>query len=985
MRFEWMPASLAAQGVILIGTLMAPALMPSRAATQPVIAEFPLPAGGSPFGITAGPDGNLWFTEQNGNRIGRITPAGVITEFPVLTPGSFPRGITVGPDGNLWFAAASGSIGRVTPTGAITEFSVGGSPREITAGPDGNLWFTDQGGNSRIGRITPAGAITGVFPLAFGSQPDGITTGPDGNLWFTEQGGDRIGRITPAGVITEFSLPTVGSSPTGITVGPDGNLWFTEQNGNRIGRITPAGVITEFSLPTVGSSPTRITAGPDGNLWFTEQNGNRIGRITPAGVITEFPVPTAGSRPFGITAGPDGNLWFTEFTGDRIGRIPPGAGPPVPVIVILSAGPGGVPADGASQAPVISADGRFAVFASRAGNLVAGGAPAAVPQVYRVERQTGQVTRVSQTATGAPGDAASGDPVVSADGRYVVYPTLARNLVPGCNGVQQIVRTDMDTRTTVCVSQGPAGPGTTPSRQPTISGDGNLIAFVGADGLDPACANGVEQIHLRDVTAGITRCVSVDASGQAGTGPSFDPALSQDGTTLVFATQATNLLFGPGAAGATARSRGAGGRGLVEPLAQVVQKSTAVGANLTTLVSQGATGALGNGASREPALAADGTTVAFTSTATNLVPECGTGTAQVFVQAASGMTCASRDETGAPGDGPSSEPALSGDGLVVVWASLAQNLTRGVTGPGGLPQILRTNLGLQNAVVELLSQTGGAAGNGGSTKPSVDFAGQVTVFQTGATNLGSGDTNGQDDVLLVVVAFAPPGMPDRVRITSPGSGAAFPLATPTLLTLTWTARAGAARYALEFTGADRVFANPNGTGPDSINGFGGAGGVVLVTDPRLEVTLGPGFPAGLYQVRVIALTADLQVLGRFSDAVTLALGAVPPGNGRVTITQPLGGTVLMPGQRVTFLWGALPGVASYLFEFTGAGGQFGNPNGTGPDPGNTTGNGLIVSSTGFETTVPALAPGVYQVRVIGLTAAGAFVGTFSDAVSLTIP
>jgi len=213
-----------------------------------------------PAGITAGPDGNLWFTEWNGNRVGRITPSGTVTEFrgaiaphaPRYTPAPVPwRGITAGPDGNLWFTEpAAGRIGRITPTGTVTEFSAGISagsgPWDITAGPDGNLWFTELDG--RIGRITPTGTITEFRSgISAGSSLRMITAGPDGNLWFTEWDGNRIGRITPTGAVTEFSAGiSAGSAPEGITAGPDGNLWFTEWFGGRIGRITPAGVISEY-------------------------------------------------------------------------------------------------------------------------------------------------------------------------------------------------------------------------------------------------------------------------------------------------------------------------------------------------------------------------------------------------------------------------------------------------------------------------------------------------------------------------------------------------------------------------------------------------------------------------------------------------------------------------------------------------------------------------------------------------------------------
>src|SRR5438128_2358664 len=79
------------------------------------ITEFPVPTSSShPAGITAGPDGNLWFTESNANQIGRITTSGGFTEFPLPTTcgssfGCEPIGITAGPDGNLWFTEGGGN------------------------------------------------------------------------------------------------------------------------------------------------------------------------------------------------------------------------------------------------------------------------------------------------------------------------------------------------------------------------------------------------------------------------------------------------------------------------------------------------------------------------------------------------------------------------------------------------------------------------------------------------------------------------------------------------------------------------------------------------------------------------------------------------------------------------------------------------------------------------------------------------------------
>jgi streptogramin lyase len=202
-------------------------------------------------------------------------PGGSFTEFAIPTAISWPYGITSGPDGNLWFTENSGNkIGRITPGGSVTEFATaGGQPWGITRGPDGNLWFTAALGNY-IGPIGTDFAIP-----TFNSIPEGIASGPDGNLWFSESYGNRIGRITTGGSITEFAIPTSGSSPSGITSGPDGNLWFTEQSVGKIGRITTGGSVTEFAVPTAGSAPIEITSGPDGNLWFTEFSGNRIGQV----------------------------------------------------------------------------------------------------------------------------------------------------------------------------------------------------------------------------------------------------------------------------------------------------------------------------------------------------------------------------------------------------------------------------------------------------------------------------------------------------------------------------------------------------------------------------------------------------------------------------------------------------------------------------------------------------------------------------------
>jgi hypothetical protein len=155
----------------------------------------------------------------------------------------------------MWFTeiANPGRIGRITPAGAITEFWTGltanSAPNQIVAGPDGNLWFTELNNPGRIGRITTSGAVTefsaGLTPNL---QPEGIASAGDGSLWFTESAAPgQLGRVTVLGGITEYSNGlTAASTPLRATGGPDGNVWFTENaNPGRVGRLTvPPGAST---------------------------------------------------------------------------------------------------------------------------------------------------------------------------------------------------------------------------------------------------------------------------------------------------------------------------------------------------------------------------------------------------------------------------------------------------------------------------------------------------------------------------------------------------------------------------------------------------------------------------------------------------------------------------------------------------------------------------------------------------------------------
>jgi RHS repeat-associated protein len=300
------------------GTLLIASTKSAPIAVTPV--EYTLPAEREPSYITAGPDGNLWYTEAGlaVHHIGKITTSGVDTEYSTTYPGD--GGITEGPDKKLWFIGGfQKGVITSTTSGAQTEYySKEGYGEQITAGPNGNLWFTVDSG--KIDEITTSGTFTEFSLPETYEYPHGITTGPDGNLWFAAEYSEKgkIGKMNTAGAVTEYELPGK-SDPEGITVGPDGNLWYVDYGTSKIGKITTSGIITEYALPS-GSAPFGITSGPEGNLWFTETSSNKIGVITTAGAITEYSVPS-GSEPYDITVGPDKNIWFTDRKSDKIGKI----------------------------------------------------------------------------------------------------------------------------------------------------------------------------------------------------------------------------------------------------------------------------------------------------------------------------------------------------------------------------------------------------------------------------------------------------------------------------------------------------------------------------------------------------------------------------------------------------------------------------------------------------------------------------------------
>jgi streptogramin lyase len=207
--------------------------------------------GEYPGGVAQGLDGDAWYTESDPNRIGVIEPDGIVRSF--MLPAFDGAGkITLGADGNMWFAATHESkpaIGRITPTGVITDFPIASSAEGIAAGSGGAVWFTEPG-VSKVGRITPSGEVA---EFSVPSAGDGIALGADGNMWFGEALlPDGIDRITASGAVTRFfPIPDLLYSPERLATGTNGDVWL---NGVQLGRLIVPFAPESLEPPVIGGS-----------------------------------------------------------------------------------------------------------------------------------------------------------------------------------------------------------------------------------------------------------------------------------------------------------------------------------------------------------------------------------------------------------------------------------------------------------------------------------------------------------------------------------------------------------------------------------------------------------------------------------------------------------------------------------------------------------------------------------------------------------
>jgi RHS repeat-associated protein len=301
-----------------------------------------------PRGVAEAPDGSLFISDTNNQRVRRISPDGVITTI-----------------------AGTGAAGFGGDGGPATQARLG-DPQGVVVAPDGSVYFTDTA-NRRVRRISSDGIITSVagggISLGDGGLatqaslifPTGLALAPDGSLYIVDAGIGRVRRISPDGIIITVAGGgvTIGDrgpasqaslhTPTDVAISRDGSLYIAESSGHRIRRVAPDGIITTvagtgsagfsgdggLATQSTASAPRGVTVALDGSVYFTEEFNQRVRRVSPDGIITTV----AGSgvsgfsgdggpgtqarvnRPAGILIAQDGDLYVADSFNSRIRRL----------------------------------------------------------------------------------------------------------------------------------------------------------------------------------------------------------------------------------------------------------------------------------------------------------------------------------------------------------------------------------------------------------------------------------------------------------------------------------------------------------------------------------------------------------------------------------------------------------------------------------------------------------------------------------------
>jgi Tol biopolymer transport system component len=389
--------------------------------------------------------------------------------------------------------------------------------------------------------------------------------------------------------------------------------------------------------------------------------------------------------------------------------------------------------------PSISADGRFVAFSSGASNLVPGDTNDET-DIFVRDRLTNTTTRVSVDSAGNQANSNSFSTSISADGRFVAFYSDASNIVPGdTNDTNDIFVRDRLTNTTTRVSVDSAGnQANSFSSDPSISADGRFVAFDSfASNLVPGDTNRETDIFVRDTLTNTTTGVSVDSAVNQGNTYSYRPSISADGRFVAFISNIYNpfnIMVADG-----------------KEDTEIFVRDTLT--NTTTRVSVDSAGNQWNGSSSDPSISADGRFVAFESYASNIVPGDTNNRDDIFVRdtLTNTTTRVSVDSAGNQRNSGSYSPSISADGRFVAFDDTSPPSLFiddvGRQGTTSISEGIFVRDTLTNTTTNVSVDSAGNPGEG--SNPSISADGRFVAFSFESSNIVPGDTNNSNDIFVV--------------------------------------------------------------------------------------------------------------------------------------------------------------------------------------------------------------------------------------------
>lgn len=619
------------------------------------------------------------------------------------------------------------------------------------------------------------------------------------------------------------------------------------------------------------------------------------------------PAPASGAAAPVAPAGPSVRSARAAAPVDPAGPAPAPLAQlvaPAGTTTLVSVGDTGGFPHNRSTTPSISSTGRYVAFASTATDILPGGTGGAASVVYLRDRAAGTTIALPGPDGGPiPEGASATAPSISADGSVVAFTYASARQVYA--GYSSVVVWDRATGSTTYVVTKGAG-SVDRSREPALSANGQFVAFTSDDSwLVNNDTNESSDVFRDNRQTGAIDLVSVGLDNTSANGDSSQPSISGDGSVVAFTSVAGASLV------STAVGDGQ----------QVYTRD--MGSGTTTLESVGLGGAAASGEASAPALSDDGTSLAFSSTATNLVTGTTSTPAEVYRRdRQAGVTALVSAIDGTPNPYPSRQPGISRDGRMVAYVEVAPATALALEIRQVAEVYICDTVAGTTALVSV--NLSGQPSPSVSGQPQVAAGGRFVAFTSSGTDLVPGAAGAPVSVYLRDLPPVPQLKPPKLDFGTRAVGITPASAAGVLVNAGWgplsvTGSSVAGKNAADFTVladgcAAKVLYNgdgctvtlgfaPSKDGPRTANllvayAFTGSPGTTVLTGngSRARIVLSPpiGPPGIVVQATGSGFPAGAKVALAWSIGITAVMAPVTAdASGGFTVS-----VLVMPNDRI---------------------------------------------------------------------------------------